>query len=409
LNLAEEYASLSREVCHSAEDLKPVYCGFSACIDHLYDLDPVLRALEASNGHAERALWAKLVAFAHDGRGGEIEVDWPDGPEFFKDLPPKQALPGGTGVQVACQLALFGARPVLALERRDPKLMHLLHPNVTLAEADSGNADPPSPEPAPIHPIIEFSPACDGGGSTRADRVIVRFSEDLIEQDKAFVNHTCNRDHESGAGVVSGFNALKERKLESALAWGAGLLRRWTDIDIPLIHLELADFDTTSERDQMLRSFAGLYTSVGMNFSELQQLQSSDLNTPDSILGAVHSVARNLGVSRVTVHEDRWALSLTEGDPVKELRAIEFGCLTASTRAHVGQPTKPVGLPAGATLSGPPWPSIAKAQHDGHFVCCAAPYLDNPTTTIGLGDSFLAGTLAVLAGSHPSSSQKDLS
>ena len=324
-------------------------------------------------------------------------------PRFSKICIRSEPLPGGTGVQVACQLALVGARPVLALERRDPKLIRLLHPNVTLADADSSKADPPSAEPAPIHPIVEFSPACDGGGPTRADRIIVRFSEDPIEQDDAFANHTSNPDHGAGAAVVSGFNALKERKLESALAWGADLLRRWTDIDLPLIHLELADFHTTDERDTMLVEFAGLYTSIGMNFSELQQLQSSDLNTSDSILGAVQSVARNLGVSRVTVHEDRWALSFTQGDPVKELCAIEFGCLTASTRAHVGEPTKPVGLPAGATLLEPPWPSIAKAQHDGHFVCCAAPYLDNPTTTIGLGDSFLAGTLAVLAGSQSSS------
>ena len=403
MNLAEKYASLSREVCDTAEDLKPVYCGFSACIDHLNDLDPVLRALEASNGHAERALRTKLVAIAHSSRGGEIEVDWPDGPAFFKDLPPKQALPGGTGVQVACQLALFGTRPVLAVERRDPNLIRLLHANVRLAETDIGEADRPSPEPTPIHPIIEFSPACHGAGPARADRVIVRFSEDPIEQDNAFANHTSNPEHGAGAAVVSGFNALKGQKLESALTWGAGLLRRWADIDIPLIHLELADFDTAGDRDQMLREFAGRYTSIGMNFSELQHLRSCDLNRPDSILDAVLGIAREFGLSRVTVHEDRWALSFTKGDPLKELRAIEFGCLTASARAYVGQPTKPVGVPAGATLLEPPWPSIAKTQRDGHFVCCAAPYLDNPTTTIGLGDSFLAGTLAVLAGSQPSS------
>ncbi len=403
MNLAEKYTSLSREVSDTAEDLKPVYCGFSACIDHLYDLDPVISALDASNGHAERALRAKLMNFANSGRGGEIEVGWPDGPTFFKNLPPKRALPGGTGVQVACQLALLGAKPLLAVERRDPNLIRLLHPNVRLAETDIGEAEPPPPEPAPIHPIIEFSPACHGAGFARADRVIVRFSEDPIEQDKAFANHTSNPNHEAGAAVVSGFNALKGQELESALTWGAGLLRQWADIDIPLIHLELADFDTAGDRDQMLGEFADLYTSIGMNFSELQHLRSSDLNRPDSVLDAVLSVARNFGVSRVTVHEDRWALSFTEGDPVKELRAIEFGCLTAAARAHAGQPTKPAGLPAGATLLEPPWPSIAKTQRDGHFVCCAAPYLDNPTTTIGLGDSFLAGMLAVLAGSQPPS------
>ena len=134
MNLAERYASLSSEVCDTAKDLPAIYCGFSACVDHLYDMDPVLRALEASNGHAERALRAKLIAIVNSGRGGEIEVDWPDGPQFFNSLPPKRALPGGTGVQVACQLALLGARPLLALERRDPNLIRLLHPNVRLAK-----------------------------------------------------------------------------------------------------------------------------------------------------------------------------------------------------------------------------------------------------------------------------------
>ena len=149
----------------------------------------------------------------------------------------------------------------------------------------------------------------------------------------------------------------------------------------------------------MLDEFAGLYTSVGMNFSELKQLRSSDLETPQSILDCIMSVAHELGVSRVNVHEDRWALSFTEVDPVNELRAIEFGCLTASARAYAGQPVKPAGLTDGATLGRPRWPEIAKAPNGGHFVSCTAPYLDNPTTTIGLGDSFLAGTLAVLAGS----------
>ena len=224
MNLAERYASLSREICDTAKDLQAIYCGFSACVDHLYDLEPVLRALEVCDGHAERALRTKLVAFARSGRGGEIEVDWPDGLSFFKKLAPKRALPGGTGVQVACQLALLGASPMLALERRSSDLIRLLHPNVTLAEVDCDDADLPSVTPTPIHPIIEFSPADDGGGSTRADRVIVRFSEDPIEQDDAFVNYTSNPDRRAGAAVVSGFNALKGQKLESALAWGTRLV-----------------------------------------------------------------------------------------------------------------------------------------------------------------------------------------
>jgi ADP-dependent phosphofructokinase/glucokinase len=267
-----------------------------------------------------------------------------------------------------------------------------------LAEMDNGKSEPLATKPVPVHPIIEFSPDGQAAGPARADRVIVRFSEDPIEQDDAFAGYTGSPDHEAGAAIISGFNALKGQELKHALAWGAGLFRQWTEIGLPLIHLELADFDSVDDRDEMLGEFAGLYTSIGMNFSELQQLRSSKLDTPALILDGVSNVARDLGVSRVNIHADRWALSFTKGDPAKELRAIDFGCLTASARAHAGHPTRPHGRPDGATLGCSPWPDIAKAPKGGHFVSCAAPYLDNPTTTIGLGDSFLAGTLTVLAG-----------
>ena len=134
--MVEKYAALSEEIVEAVRDLDAVYCGFSACIDHLHDLDPVLNALEASNDAGAKAFHTQVMAFAEAGRGGEIEVDWPDGPAFFRGLTPKRALPGGTGVQVANQLALLGARPLLALERRDPALLALLHPNVRLAPID---------------------------------------------------------------------------------------------------------------------------------------------------------------------------------------------------------------------------------------------------------------------------------
>jgi ADP-dependent phosphofructokinase/glucokinase len=35
------------------------------------------------------------------------------------------------------------------------------------------------------------------------------------------------------------------------------------------------------------------------------------------------------------------------------------------------------------------------------IVCCASPYLERPVATIGLGDTFLAGTLLVLGGAEP--------
>ena len=75
----------------------------------------------------------ELINRALSGEGGEVHFDWHDGPRVFADVQPSLQLPGGTSTQVAQQLATIGAKPLLALERRDPAMLRLLHPKVWLA------------------------------------------------------------------------------------------------------------------------------------------------------------------------------------------------------------------------------------------------------------------------------------
>jgi len=46
---------------------------------------------------------------------------------------------------------------------------------------------------------------------------------------------------------------------------------------------------------------------------------------------------------------------------------------------------------------------LGKLNRSGErcIVCCASPYLERPVATIGLGDTFLAGTLLVLGRAEP--------
>jgi ADP-dependent phosphofructokinase/glucokinase len=102
-----------------------------------------------------------------------------------------------------------------------------------------------------------------------------------------------------------------------------------------------------------------------------------------------------MAVDRVCVHADDWALSVTRGEPRPERDALIVGCLLAATRAAAGHLAVPSGPPADAAYRAPPRPT-AILPPGWQLVCCAAPYLRQPRTTLGLGDTFLAGTMLVL-------------
>ena len=68
----------------------------------------------------------------------------------------------------------------------------------------------------------------------------------------------------------------------------------------------------------------------------------------------------------------------------------------AATRACHGRIAVPDGCPPGAVFSEAPEPRIGRRGR-WHLACCATPYLPKPAATIGLGDTFLAGTLLVLS------------
>jgi ADP-dependent phosphofructokinase/glucokinase len=55
----------------------------------------------------------------------------------------------------------------------------------------------------------------------------------------------------------------------------------------------------------------------------------------------------------------------------------------------------PERLPDGAIFEPTPFPSLGRVGR-WNVACCATPWLRQPAATIGLGDTFLAGTLLVL-------------
>src|SRR5438552_19003560 len=73
------------------------------------------------------------MARARAGRGGEVQVDWPDGPKLLDPFAkPGATAIGGTSAQAASTLACLGAPAVMALDDRSVEQLAVLPPATKL-------------------------------------------------------------------------------------------------------------------------------------------------------------------------------------------------------------------------------------------------------------------------------------
>ncbi len=392
------YEGLERRLPALVGNARAVLCGLSVCIDAYVALDEAKPLLAAAPGTPAGALARALLARAARGIGGEIRVEWPDGPAWLDaNLPERRGL-GGTGAQAAQTLAILGAPAVLALADRSREQLALIHPEIGLATADGVRpagtvAGTAGPATKPPHYIFEFTAGRAAGGVVppRSSRVIVRFAEDPLEDDPWFEAAGGDLAASAGAGILSGFNSLDAARLPATLAGVARLGRRWREGGLRWVHLELGDYPSVAMMTDVLSRLAPVATSLGLSRSELDKLLPDERPVPER----ASVLAERNGLERVVIHADEWALGVTQGDPGVELEALLLGSLLAATRARHGRIAVPEGCPPGARFAEPPAPPIA-CHGAWHVVACAAPYLPKPAATIGLGDTFVAGCLLVL-------------
>jgi ADP-dependent phosphofructokinase/glucokinase len=396
----DEYEALIGRLPDLLERSRLTVGGFSACVDVYLSFHETLSQLAAAGRDCAEgaAMLAELERRALNGIGGELFIDWPDGPGWIDRYVTGRKAIGGTSAQAAYMLAHLGAPALVALEDRSAGQLAVLHPD-TLVATEAGVAPVSSvvPEGAerPPHYIFEFTAGERVGADRlpRSSRTIVRFDHDNLQHDAAFVRASVESAGDAGAGILCGFNEMPPERAGEELDYAAGVAAAWRRAGLSLVHVELGGFPTPALRDLTITRLLPAVTSVGMSLSELADLtgegQSPELNA--ICLAEAH------GLARVCIHADEWALAVTSGDAERELEALEMGCLLASARAAHGYFATPDRLPDGARLRTPPIPACER--RGGWSVArCPAPYLEKPAATIGLGDTFLAGTLLVLGG-----------
>ncbi|RFB76507.1 ADP-dependent glucokinase/phosphofructokinase [Methylovirgula sp. 4M-Z18] len=389
------YRALAEVLVERAPSARPLLTGFAVCVDKRIDLHVVAPPLAEIRETGARHFFAELMARAGAGRGGEILVDWPGGPAFLDTFAgPRDAAIGGTSAQAAWTLSRLGAPVVLALSDRSAEILALLDPSIRLAGPD-GEAIPVGEVAAqgvgrPAHYILEYAAGRPLPGVTppRSTRVIVRFADEDIERDSAF--RAFSRRHSAGArtALLSSPNTVPPGQFEGALDELAEAVGEWRAAGVGLVHLELGEYPWPGTRDATLARLGGIVTSIGLNLNELRSLAAAPGTTEAQAL----ALAEQVGVTRLVVHADDWALAVTQGDAQIELEAIATGCLLASARAAAGAPVAEPHIPEEAVFSPPPAPPLTRCG-GWSVVCCPAPHLTHPASTVGLGDTFAAGFL----------------
>jgi ADP-dependent phosphofructokinase/glucokinase len=394
------YGELSDRLPELCAGARPLLAGFSACVDKTIDLHVLAPGLAGSSDPGVRAFLGDILSRASDGRGGETLVDWLAGPAILdRFLKPGGTSLGGTSAQAAWTLATIGAPAVLALASRSPDQLAVLHPDILFADHTGNLVKSASLVPTgtskPAHYIVEYFAGrpLHTFVPSRSTRVIVRFADEDIERDPYFRSYCRAHASQCGPGLLSSPNAISPARFDTVLEELRSAASEWAISGTRMIHFELGDYARPSTRDAALSHLAPVVTSIGLN---LHELDGFDLRG-ESAAERSAALAENLGVARLVVHADNWALSVVRGDPDCERKALMLGCLFASARAAAGKPVRRPAMPEQAELVPPPVPETQTMSGGWAIVSVPAPFLRSPTSTLGLGDTFTAGTMLAYA------------
>jgi hypothetical protein len=395
-NWSGVYQDLIADIPRIAGQAPLMLLGLSACVDArivAHELTPLF----VPTAPKEAREFGDLIKDRADrGIGGEVRIDWPEGPAWLALHVPITYALGGTGPQAAWSLAVIGASALVALEDRSAHKLNQVHPDILIAENGkairAAEIIPRGPRRPEIF-IIEYTAGRAIGDVTpkRSSRIIVRFHDPGLQHDGQFEALSIALAHQAGAGLISGFNSIAYDRIDAEVAQVTRMTRQWRAAGLQTIHLELAGYDTPRHRDRVIERLQGSITSIGMSHSEFVQLVPQGANLEQDMC----DLGDRLGLERVCVHADHWAAAATKGDAEEERLALLMGCLLASTRASHGVPAYPQGIDARAAFTEPPLSLLAK-RGKWSVVSCAAPHLEHPAGTVGLGDSFTGGCLLML-------------
>jgi sugar/nucleoside kinase (ribokinase family) len=347
----------------------------------------------------ERSLLVTLLAFVRDGAGGERFVASPDIVAAFASRFATRITLGGTCVRAAIALRSLGHDSLVHLVSIDDHVRRLLPDGVDyLCSATEDSTDP--------HLIVQFpsGPAVIGGPvpleAPFPNRVI--YTNDEPNRNLVISEDLDVALAEASVFLVSGFNTIQDPALLRARVDRVRDAIAAAPAETIVVY-EDAGYHEPAFSQVVRDAIAPDVTVYSLNEEEFVAY----VGRPVDLLDAA-DVGRALDVVLVlipspcvVVHTKHWALA---AGPLAErfADAVLGGVVMASTRYLVGDGqtaddyARTASLPR--TAAGVRFAAEVERLSDGAVRCHPAFVLDvDRPTTIGLGDTFIGGIIAVLA------------
>ena len=419
----------------------PLALGFTNSIDRIVTLDAAkLTALIAAHQVADaatshrvdspRAFVASVLGHVREGSGGELWLRDPGLTPWLRAQFTGRAQVGGTGARGANTVAGLGFGSILHTTSLPPAQATLIDDSGAVMIPTRYGLRRPSQaarrrDPEMVHYIFEYQAGLTvnlGGErliAPQANRLIVSLDPANFRHpiDPLYIAAVADPRHAVRWVLASGFSQVTTTAMAAArIAETISAINRWRHRTCPpRIHLELGAMPDPAIMDLVLTRLAPAVDSVGLNADELRTILASPrataLSDPGATVEGMQALRRRLGVGRLSLHTQDYCLTLTTGDPAAERAALLYGSLVAGTFARRATfPTRaylaatlasasvsPAGLVAGAALAARP----GHAEDRGPIGAATLVFtptlaVTHPRTTIGLGDSFTAGMLALL-------------
>lgn len=203
---------------------------------------------------------------------------------------------------------------------------------------------------------------------------------------------------------ISGFNAITDRKIMQERLERLAVHYRSVKEKNPdcRIYFESAHFINNEIREYTYQTLAEVIDIMGMNEEELVDLTRTrgyavDKDSLDSILKGLEELIKVYPVHGFVVHSKDYALYFGKDMPGTDIeQGLTIGNLVSGTRARTGRygSVSDCRETLKLELSGTGL-AFAKELEGYHLpykvVLVPSRYMEKPATTIGLGDSFVAG------------------
>jgi ADP-dependent phosphofructokinase/glucokinase len=413
-------------------DGRRIACAFTANLDRVVALDQVLAdrlfaggaiAGRGSVGHVDSIddLLAGIARCVSGGEGGDLPVRDPAVQAWLLELVAGRVQIGGTGAQAAATLAALGFPTLLHLTGRSPEQIAALPGQEWIALGSPDGLVPVAAgsdarHPPMWHVALEFEAGLRLPGlppAPAANRVIV--SHDPVNAafaiDPGFAAALSDPALGIGTLLISGFSQVTERATLERVLWETAVaLRVWRAAHPDLlVHLELGSMPEPADVLRTLEVLHPLVDSIGLNVDELRELLSAlgtTMAAPGpALVDQLRSLAARYPVPRWSLHTREVCLTLTERDAMAERDALLFGSLVAATRSHTGTfpafgDLETTLATAGVNSAGLAPLGALEIAADGFgangLVATPGLRVEGAAASVGLGDSFTAGVLAML-------------